>query len=91
MGLPDIFIMDRVFWSGFVYSRFAESGRIRRFVPFVASKKADAFVRVSFTAFRWPSLGTRTATRMNVNDSGIRRRMTRALAVFTKRHFASPA
>jgi len=69
------------FWLGLAHSRFVRRSRIRRFL---ISEESDDFVRVPFTRqnyFVWPSLRTRTAARVNVENS-MRGSMAAALAVF---------
>jgi len=69
------------FWLGLAHSRFVRRSRIRRFL---ISEESDDFVLVPFTRqnyFVWPSLRTRTAARVNVENS-MRGSMAAALAVF---------
>jgi hypothetical protein len=89
---PDISVMDLSVRVRTCQPRFVGGRHIRRFVPLVISEKRKGFVWVLIgqNVIRWPPLRTRTTTRMNVDD-GMRGRMAGALAVFTKRHFATPA
>ena len=81
MRLPGILAMGLVFRLGLVHSRFVRRSGIHRFL---ISEESDDFVRIPFTGqnyFVWPSLRTRAAARLNVDDS-IRGCMAGALALF---------
>jgi hypothetical protein len=78
------------FLSGFLIPRFGGWSDIRRFIPLAISEKSECFVRVSSAHFGWPTLRTRTATGINVDD-GMRGRMAGTLAISPKRHVVAPA
>ena len=70
----------------------SSDGAARKLGLFVISEETECFVwiPIGHGNIRPPPLRTRTTTRMNVNDR-IRGRGAIAVAIFTERHFVSPA
>jgi hypothetical protein len=76
--------------SGLLNGRFIGRSRVHWFGLLVISEETEGFVWVPIRQSNiGPSFGSRTATRMDVDD-GMRGRVAGAVANFAERHFASP-